>query len=113
MNFCINIYSNEKGQIRSFLEEFYTYLKAIIEDDEQICTDKSSVTFWKELDRERSAWYNGIARGRGSPFQYIWKEKAICDENMRISRIKYGLEQKTLPFVHKSPRGWTHSFSII
>lgn len=49
----------------SFLEEFYNYLKSIIEDDERICTDKSPVT----LNAIQLCTYHS---SKGREFEYVY-----------------------------------------
>ena len=49
----------------SFLEEFYNYLKAIIGDDERICTDKSPVT----LNAVQLCTYHS---SKGREYEYVY-----------------------------------------
>ena len=49
----------------SFLEEFYDYLKSIIEDDEKICTDKSPVP----LNAIQLSTYHSA---KGREFEYVY-----------------------------------------
>lgn len=49
----------------SFLEEFYTYLKSIIEDEDKICTDKAPVT----LNAVQLCTYHS---SKGREFEYVY-----------------------------------------
>lgn len=49
----------------SFLEEFYKYLKTLMEDEEKICTDKAPVT----LNAVQLCTYHG---SKGREFEYVY-----------------------------------------
>ena len=49
----------------SFLEEFYKYLKSLMEDEERICTDKAPVT----LNAVQLCTYHG---SKGREFEYVY-----------------------------------------
>ena len=75
----------------SFLEEFYTYLKSILEDEESIKTDKAPVT----LNAVQISTYHG---SKGREFEYVympslhtykWESSKITKPNVPLDISEY------------------------
>ena len=71
----------------SFLEEFYTYLKSIIEDEEQISTEKAPVA----LNAVQLSTYHS---SKGREFDYVYMPTLISDkwESSKISKPEIPLD---------------------